>query len=64
MRGGVSMAPMSRVRHADALDPMDLHAAGLAVENLRSEFAVELDLHGQELLPEHPGRNRDLVIGR
>jgi hypothetical protein len=62
MRRWEAMPPVPRVPHADALDPVDLHAAGCAVEHPSPEFSLEVGLHPQELEPQHLRVDRNRVI--
>jgi hypothetical protein len=52
----------SRVRHADALDPVDLLTAGGAVEDQLPEFSLQIGSDLQEFQPDLLRRNGDGVI--
>ena len=51
-------APMPRIRHADALDPVDVHTAPLAVQDQLPEFPLQVGLHLQEFQPHLLGGHR------
>ena len=56
------MSPVPRVRHADALNPVHLHAARCAVEDPGCEVPFQIGLHLQELEAEHLRVNGDRMI--
>ena len=56
------MSPVPRVSHADALNPVHLHAARCAVEDPGCEVPFQIGLHLQELEAEHLRVNGDRMI--
>ena len=56
------MPPVPRVGHVDTLNPVDLRAAGFAVEDPGRKFPIQVGPHLQELEPEHLRVDRDRVI--
>jgi hypothetical protein len=57
------MPPVPRVGHADPLDPVDLHAAGLAVKHPSPEFRSRSVFTLKEFEPDLLRRDGDRVIG-
>ena len=53
---------MPWIRRADALNPLHVHAAGLAVEDPGCEFPLQVGLHLQQLQPDLLHGDGDGVI--